>query len=106
MMSCIHPNQQRLISAIYCNVMFHRPSVNMSERFRYDIVDDLIRKVQFYAFAVRDFYVIRKASSQPARQPLRIVINVRKNLFSRLFIQRVIAVQQRIRVAGNGGVRV
>ena len=101
--SCIYPHQQRLISAIYCNVMLHRPSVNMSERFRYDVVHDLIRKVQFYA-AVRNFCNGKQVLNQ-SRQPLRIVINVRKNLFPRLFIQHVIAVQQRIRVAGNGGQR-
>ena len=101
--SRIHPNQQRYISAIHCDVMFCGPSVNMSERFRYDVVHDLIRKVQFYA-AVRNFCNGKQVFNQ-SRQPLRIVINVRKNLFPRLFIQHVIAVQQRIRVAGNGGQR-
>ena len=52
--SCIHPHQQRLISAIHSDVMFCGPSVNMSERFQYDVVHDLIRKVQLDA-AVRDF---------------------------------------------------
>lgn len=99
----IHPHQQRYISAIHCDVMFCGPSVNMSERFRYDVVHDLIRKVQFYA-AVRNFCNGKQVLNQ-SRQPLRIVINVRKNLFPRLFIQHVIAVQQRIRVAGNGGQR-
>ena len=52
--SCIHPHQQRLISAIYCNVMLRRPSVDMPERFRHNIVHDLIGKAQLDA-AVRDF---------------------------------------------------
>ena len=52
--SCIHPHQQRLISAIHCDVMFCGPSVNMSERFRHNIVYDLIGKAQLDA-AVRDF---------------------------------------------------
>ena len=101
--SRIHPNQQRYISAIHCDVMFCGPSVNMSERFRYDVVHDLIGKAQLDA-AIRDFRNGKQILNQP-RQPLRIVINVRKNLFPRLFIQHVIAVQQRIRVAGNGGQR-
>lgn len=74
--SRIHPNQQRYISAIHCDVMFCGPSVNMSERFRYDVVHDLIRKVQFYA-AVRNFCNGKQVLNQ-SRQPLRIVINVRK----------------------------
>ena len=52
--SRIHPNQQRYISAIHCDVMFCGSSVDMPERFRYDVVHDLIRKVQLDA-AVRDF---------------------------------------------------
>ena len=52
--SCIHPHQQRLISAIYCNVMLRRPSVDMPECFRHNIVHDLIGKAQLDA-AVRDF---------------------------------------------------
>ena len=62
--SCIHPHQQRLISAIYCNVMFCGPSVNMSERFRYDVVHDLIGKAQLDA-AVRDFVTESKFSTSP-----------------------------------------
>ena len=101
--SRIHPHQQRLIPAIYCNMMLRRPSVDMPERFRHNIVHDLIGKAQLDA-AVRDFCNGKQVLNQ-SRQPLRIVINVRKNLFPRLFIQHVIAVQQRIRVAGNGGQR-
>ena len=36
------------------NVMLRRPSVDMPECFRHNIVHDLIGKAQFYA-AVRDF---------------------------------------------------
>lgn len=95
--SCVHPHQQRHVSAIHCDVMFCGPSVNMSERFRHNIVYDLIGKAQLDA-AVRDFRNGKQVLNQSG-QPLRIVINVRKNLFPRLFIQHVIAVQQRIRVA-------
>lgn len=52
--SRIHPHQQRLIATIHSNMMFCRSSVDMPERFRYNIVYDLIRKMQFDA-AVRDF---------------------------------------------------
>ena len=83
--------------------MFCRSSVNMPECFRYDVIHDLIRKVQLYA-AVYNFRNGKQVLNQ-SRQPLCIVINVRKNLFPCLLIQHVIAVQQRIRVAGNGGQR-
>ena len=44
--SCVHPHQQRYVSAIYLDVMFCRSSVDMPECFRYDVIHDLIRKVQ------------------------------------------------------------
>lgn len=77
--SCVHPCQQQYVSAIYCDVMFCRSSVNMPECFRYDVIHDLIRKVQLYA-AVYNFRNGKQVLNQP-RQPLCIVINVRKICF-------------------------
>ena len=75
----------------------------MPECFRYNVVYDLIRKVQFYA-AVRNFRNGKQVLNK-SNQPLCIIINIRKNLFPRLIIQHGIAVQQCIGVAGNGGQR-
>ena len=50
----------------------------MPECFRYDVIHDLIRKVQLYA-AVYNFRNGKQVLNQ-SRQPLCIVINVRKNL--------------------------
>ena len=93
----IHPHQQRNLSAIHRNVALFCSPVNMPEGFRYHILQDLVGKLQLYA-AVRNFCGGEQIFYE-AGQPLGIIIDVRKNLLPRWFIQSVIAVQQRIGVA-------
>ena len=96
---CIHPYQQRFIAAIRRNRMFRTSAVDMPKRFRNDVLRDLIGQMQFDA-PVSHFGNGKKIFHK-LRQPLRVVINIRKNPHPRRTVQSFEAVYQRIRVAGN-----